>query len=68
MALAPLPDFAKWGSVERKPMTGIRRKTAEHMQQAWAIRMSPTMTKPILPSLRNCARCSRSERKRRAAN
>ena len=34
---APLPDFSKWGSVERKPMSGIRRATAEHMQQAWAI-------------------------------
>jgi pyruvate dehydrogenase E2 component (dihydrolipoamide acetyltransferase) len=37
VALAPLPDFARWGSVERKPMTGVRRKTAEHMQQAWVI-------------------------------
>jgi pyruvate dehydrogenase E2 component (dihydrolipoamide acetyltransferase) len=34
---APLPNFAKWGSVERKPMTGVRRKTAEHMAQAWTI-------------------------------
>jgi pyruvate dehydrogenase E2 component (dihydrolipoamide acetyltransferase) len=36
-ALAPLPDFSKWGAVEHKPMTGIRRKTAEHMQHAWMI-------------------------------
>jgi len=34
---APLPDFSKWGSVERKPMMGVRRATAEHMQQAWTI-------------------------------
>lgn len=34
---APLPDFAKWGNVERKSMTGVRRKTAEHMAQAWTI-------------------------------
>ena len=34
---APLPDFTRWGAVERKPMTGIRRATAEHMQQAWMI-------------------------------
>jgi pyruvate dehydrogenase E2 component (dihydrolipoamide acetyltransferase) len=33
----PLPDFSRWGSVERKPMAGIRRATAEHMQQAWTI-------------------------------
>jgi pyruvate dehydrogenase E2 component (dihydrolipoamide acetyltransferase) len=31
----PLPDFAKWGEIERKPMTGIRRKTAEHLSNAW---------------------------------
>ena len=30
-----LPDFAKWGEIERKPMTGIRRKTAEHLSNAW---------------------------------
>jgi pyruvate dehydrogenase E2 component (dihydrolipoamide acetyltransferase) len=31
-----LPDFTKWGEVERQAMSGIRRKTAEHMAQAWA--------------------------------
>ncbi|MGE0814908.1 MAG: 2-oxo acid dehydrogenase subunit E2 [Vicinamibacterales bacterium] len=32
---AALPDFSKWGAVERKPMSGIRRKTAEHLSHAW---------------------------------
>jgi pyruvate dehydrogenase E2 component (dihydrolipoamide acetyltransferase) len=32
---APLPEFAKWGEVERKPMSNIRRKTAEHLSNAW---------------------------------
>ena len=32
---APLPDFSKWGGVERKAMSNIRRKTAEHLTQAW---------------------------------
>jgi pyruvate dehydrogenase E2 component (dihydrolipoamide acetyltransferase) len=32
---AALPDFSKWGGVERKPMSNIRRKTAEHLTQAW---------------------------------
>ncbi len=32
----PLPDFSRWGEVERQPMTNIRRKTAERMAQAWA--------------------------------
>jgi pyruvate dehydrogenase E2 component (dihydrolipoamide acetyltransferase) len=30
-----LPDFAKFGETERKPMSGIRRKTAEHLASAW---------------------------------
>ncbi len=30
-----LPDFGKWGEVERKAMSGIRRKTAEHLTNAW---------------------------------
>jgi pyruvate dehydrogenase E2 component (dihydrolipoamide acetyltransferase) len=32
---AALPDFSKWGEVERKPMSNIRRKTAEHLSNAW---------------------------------
>jgi pyruvate dehydrogenase E2 component (dihydrolipoyllysine-residue acetyltransferase) len=31
----PLPDFEKWGPVERQPMSNIRRKTAEHLSLAW---------------------------------
>ena len=34
-AVPALPDFSKWGEVERKPMSGIRRKTAENMRNAW---------------------------------
>ena len=30
-----LPDFEKWGAVERQPMSNIRRKTAEHLSHAW---------------------------------
>ena len=30
-----LPDFTKWGKVERVSIRGIRRKTAEHLWQAW---------------------------------
>jgi len=30
-----LPDFAKWGNVERVSMRGVRRKTAEHLAEAW---------------------------------
>jgi len=30
-----LPDFTKWGKVERVSMRGVRRKTAEHLWEAW---------------------------------
>ena len=30
-----LPDFQKWGSVERQAWTNIRRATAEHLSYAW---------------------------------
>jgi len=30
-----LPDFSKWGKIERVSMRGVRRKTAEHMLEAW---------------------------------
>ena len=32
---AALPDFEKWGPIERQPMSNIRRKTAEHLSHAW---------------------------------
>ena len=35
-AAMPLPDFAKWGEVERQAMSNIRRKTAEHLSHAWS--------------------------------
>jgi len=30
-----LPDFTKWDSVERVSIRGVRRKTAEHLWEAW---------------------------------
>jgi pyruvate dehydrogenase E2 component (dihydrolipoamide acetyltransferase) len=30
-----LPDFTRWGKVERVSMRGVRRKTAEHLREAW---------------------------------
>jgi pyruvate dehydrogenase E2 component (dihydrolipoamide acetyltransferase) len=35
-ARVPLPDFTRWGAVERQPMRAVRRKTAEHLAAAWA--------------------------------
>ncbi len=31
-----LPDFSKWGEIERKPMSNVRRTTAHHLSYAWA--------------------------------
>ncbi len=31
-----LPDFGRWGTVERKKMSVIRAKTAEHLTLAWS--------------------------------
>ncbi len=35
-AVVQLPDFAKWGEIERQPMTSVRAKTAQHMSLAWS--------------------------------
>ena len=35
VAARPLPDFAKWGTIDRQPMNNIRKKTAEHMTLCW---------------------------------
>jgi pyruvate dehydrogenase E2 component (dihydrolipoamide acetyltransferase) len=35
-AAEPLPDFSRWGEVERQPMRQVRKKTAEHLSGAWA--------------------------------
>jgi pyruvate dehydrogenase E2 component (dihydrolipoamide acetyltransferase) len=34
-AAEPLPDFARWGEVERKAMSNIRRRTSERLAHAW---------------------------------
>ena len=30
-----LPDFARWGKIERVSMRAVRRKTAEHVAESW---------------------------------
>jgi len=30
-----LPNFAKWGAIRREPMNNVRKKTAEHLSNAW---------------------------------
>lgn len=35
-AAAPLPDFSKYGTVTREPMSGIRKATVRAMANAWS--------------------------------
>jgi len=32
-----LPDFSRWGDIERQPMSRVRRRTAESVAQSWAV-------------------------------
>ena len=34
--MEPLPDFEQWGAIERKPMSKVREKTAQHLSYAWS--------------------------------
>ena len=34
--VVPLPDFHRWGEVERRPMSNVRRLTADQMARTWA--------------------------------
>jgi pyruvate dehydrogenase E2 component (dihydrolipoamide acetyltransferase) len=36
ISIPPLPDFTKWGNVERVPFRSIRRATARQMSLAWS--------------------------------
>jgi pyruvate dehydrogenase E2 component (dihydrolipoamide acetyltransferase) len=36
-ATVSLPELSKWGELERKPISNIRRKTAEHLSHAWNV-------------------------------
>ena len=35
-AAVPLPDFSRWGEIERRPMSNVRRLTADQMARTWA--------------------------------
>lgn len=35
IASRPLPDFSKFGTLDRQPMNNVRKKTAEHLSYCW---------------------------------
>jgi pyruvate dehydrogenase E2 component (dihydrolipoamide acetyltransferase) len=45
----PLPDFARWGSIDARPLDAIRRRTAEQMSLAW--RLIPHVTQNDLADI-----------------
>ncbi|MGL6074052.1 MAG: 2-oxo acid dehydrogenase subunit E2 [Fimbriiglobus sp.] len=45
----PLPDFAKFGEIEKKPISGIRKKIAENL--TIAVRMIPSVTQNDLADI-----------------
>ena len=36
-AVRPLPDFQKWGEVDRQAWSNVRRATSEHLSYAWNV-------------------------------
>ena len=36
LEIEELPDFSKWGEIERQPMSKVREVTAKHLSFAWA--------------------------------
>ena len=34
-SVVPLPDFERWGAVDRQPMSNIRRTTSDRLSHAW---------------------------------
>ena len=36
VSVPPLPDFGRWGKVEKEPLRSVRRATAKHMALAWS--------------------------------
>jgi pyruvate dehydrogenase E2 component (dihydrolipoamide acetyltransferase) len=37
VAVPALPDFEEWGPIERRPLSAVRRVTAEHMALCWSV-------------------------------
>jgi pyruvate dehydrogenase E2 component (dihydrolipoamide acetyltransferase) len=44
-----MPDFERWGAIERKPLESIRRRTAEQVSLAW--RLIPHVTQHDLADI-----------------
>lgn len=62
VAAPPLPDFAKWGDVEREEINNIREVTAQHMHASWNTIPHVTIHEKIdLTALEALRKASRSK-------
>jgi len=50
---APLPDFSKWGDIERQELSGIRRATAAQMTRSWTAPHVTQFDKADITALEN---------------
>jgi pyruvate dehydrogenase E2 component (dihydrolipoamide acetyltransferase) len=62
VALPPLPRFEQWGPIEREPLRGIRRRSAEHLSLAWAV--IPHVTQHDLADVTELETMRRRQQKR----
>jgi pyruvate dehydrogenase E2 component (dihydrolipoamide acetyltransferase) len=62
LALPALPRFEQWGPVEREPLRGIRRRSAEHLSLAWAV--IPHVTQHDLADVTELETMRRRQQKR----
>jgi pyruvate dehydrogenase E2 component (dihydrolipoamide acetyltransferase) len=53
---APLPDFSKWGDIERQELSGIRRATAAQMTRSWTAPHVTQFDKADITELENFRR------------
>jgi pyruvate dehydrogenase E2 component (dihydrolipoamide acetyltransferase) len=53
---APLPDFSKWGDIERQELSGIRRATAAQMTRSWTAPHVTQFDKADITDLENFRR------------
>ena len=49
ITVPPLPDFNKWGAVEKKPFTALRRAIAKNLSLAWNV--APQVTQHDLADI-----------------
>ena len=48
-AVPPLPDFANWGAIEKKPFTGLRKAIARNLTLSWTV--APQVTQHDLADI-----------------